>query len=187
MMELYLRREKLWMIATDPPAVLGDGDQRRNKEALANIILALEDSQLIHVRGLQSAKECWKALHSVYVRETASIKVLLTRRLYKAQLKPGESMSIYLQAMRKTFLELEERGIMFTGAHKVYMVLSSWDILVTSLESMQETMIYLTGQLLEEEQKWLERLPRKGGDNAQHKITSAISQDARRAAETVTQ
>ncbi|KAG8147581.1 hypothetical protein E2320_000220, partial [Naja naja] len=65
-MEMYLRREELWTIVTNPLAVLDDGDQRKNEKALASIILALEDSQLIHVRGLQSAKEFWEALRSVY-------------------------------------------------------------------------------------------------------------------------
>ncbi|KAG8147954.1 hypothetical protein E2320_001412 [Naja naja] len=186
-MEMYLQWEELWTIVTNPPAVLDDGDQRKNEKALASIILALEDSQLIHVRGLQSAKECWVALHSVYVRETVGSKVLLTRRLYKAQLKPGECMSTHLQNMRRTFLELEERGMTFTEANKVYVVLSSldssWNVLVTSLESMQEqdlTMTYLT----EEEQKWLERRPGKG-ERIQHRPASTKVQDGGRAAETV--
>ncbi|KAG8139167.1 hypothetical protein E2320_001935 [Naja naja] len=159
-MEMYLQREELWTIVLIHREVLDGGDQRKNEKALASIILALEDSQMIHVRGLWSMKECWEVLHSVYVRETASSKVLLTKRLYKAQLKLEESMSIHLQNMRRTFLELEERGMTFTEAHKVYVVLSSldssWDILVTTLESMQKqdlTMVYLTGRLLEEEQE----------------------------------
>ncbi|KAG8148083.1 hypothetical protein E2320_000092 [Naja naja] len=83
-MEMYLWREKSWMIVTNLLAVPDDGDQRKNEK----------ESQLIHVRGLQSVKECWEVLRSVYVRETAGSKVLLTRRLYKAQLKP-EEMSVY--------------------------------------------------------------------------------------------
>ncbi|KAG8132754.1 hypothetical protein E2320_010581 [Naja naja] len=106
------------MIVTNPPEVLDDGDQRKNEKALASIILALEDSQLIHVRCLQSVKEGWEALRSVYMTETACSKVLLSRRLYKAQLKPGKCMSTPLQNMRRKFLELEERGMTFTEAHK---------------------------------------------------------------------
>ncbi|KAG8127609.1 hypothetical protein E2320_014510 [Naja naja] len=47
-MQMYLQREELWMIVTDPPAVLDDGNWRQNAKTLASIILALEDSQLIH-------------------------------------------------------------------------------------------------------------------------------------------
>ncbi|KAG8148087.1 hypothetical protein E2320_000087 [Naja naja] len=101
-------------------------------------------------------------------------------------------MSTHLQNMRRSFLELEDRGMTFTEAHKVYVVLSSldssWDVLVTSLESMQErdlTMAYLIGRLLEEEQKWLERHPGKGGENAQHRPASTTVQNAGRAPETV--
>ncbi|KAG8139411.1 hypothetical protein E2320_002176 [Naja naja] len=187
-MEMYLQREELWTIVTNPLAVLDDGDQRKNKKALGSIILALEDSQLIHVRDHQSVKECWEALCSVCMRETVCSKVLLTRRLYKAQLKPGESMSTYLQNMRRAFLELEERGMTFTEAHKVYVVLSSWDVLVTNLESIQEwdlTNAYLTDQLLEEEHKWLERRPGKGRENTQHRPAPTKVHDAARAAERV--
>ncbi|KAG8132987.1 hypothetical protein E2320_010802, partial [Naja naja] len=56
-MEMYLRREELWMVVINPPAVLDDGDWRRYDKALASIILALEDSQLIQMRGLQSANK----------------------------------------------------------------------------------------------------------------------------------
>ncbi|KAG8148084.1 hypothetical protein E2320_000088 [Naja naja] len=101
-------------------------------------------------------------------------------------------MSTHLQNMRRSFLELEDRGMTFTEAHKVYVVLSlldsSWDVLVTSAQSMQErdlTMAYLTGQLLEEEQKRLERHPGKGGENAQHRPASTTVQNAGRAPETV--
>ncbi|KAG8132953.1 hypothetical protein E2320_010773 [Naja naja] len=117
-MEMYLRREELWTIVINPPAVLDNGDWRRNEKALANINSGF---------GGQSA-------------------------------------------------DTHEGRMAFTEAHKVYVVLSSldtsWDILVTSLESMQErdlTMMYLTGRLLEEEQK----------------STTATSQDISRAAETV--
>ncbi|KAG8139423.1 hypothetical protein E2320_002186 [Naja naja] len=53
---------------------------------------------------------------------------------------------------------------------------SSWDVLVRSLESMQEqdlTMVYLTGQLLEEEPKQLERRPGMGGESILHRPESA--------------
>ncbi|KAG8139434.1 hypothetical protein E2320_002206 [Naja naja] len=63
------------MILINPLAVLDDGDQKKNENALASIILALEDSHLIHMRGLQSAKESWEALRSVYMRETLGSKI----------------------------------------------------------------------------------------------------------------
>ncbi|KAG8139642.1 hypothetical protein E2320_002412 [Naja naja] len=43
-MEMYLRKEELWTIVTNPPAVLDDGDRGRNEKALASIILVVEDS-----------------------------------------------------------------------------------------------------------------------------------------------
>ena len=66
--------------------------------------------------------------------------------------------------MRNLFVKLEQRGMEFTENHKVYVILSSlpedYNVLVTSLESMSErdlTLEYLTGRLLEEEDKRNER------------------------------
>ncbi|KAG8139563.1 hypothetical protein E2320_002328, partial [Naja naja] len=46
-------------------------------------------------------------------------------------------------------------------------------------------MAYLTGRLLEVEQKWLERRPGMRGESVQHKTASAKVQDGVRVAETV--
>ena len=61
-------------------------------------------------------------------------------------------------------MELEQRGMDFTENYKVYLILSSlpedYDVLVTSLESLSErdlTLEYLTGRMLEEEERRYER------------------------------
>ena len=66
--------------------------------------------------------------------------------------------------MRNLFVEIEQMGMQFRENHKVYVILSSlpedYDVLVTSLESMPErdlTLEYLTGRMLEEEEKRNER------------------------------
>ncbi|XP_062991197.1 proton channel OTOP1 [Elgaria multicarinata webbii] len=163
-MEQYLRREDLWTVVSNPPAQPDEGEQRSIEKALASIILCLEDNQLVHVRGLVSAQECWRNLREIYVRDSAVSKVTLTRKLYRAQLQPNSSVSEHLNMMRQLFADLEERGMIFTECHKVYVVLSSlddsWDSLVMSLEAMREselTLRFLTGRLLEEEQKKLEK------------------------------
>ena len=88
----------------------------------------------------------------------------LTRKLYRCRLQPGKSVSEHLQKMKELFNELEQRDMQFPENHKVYVMLRSlaedYDVLVTSLESMDEeelTREYLTGRLLEEEQRRSER------------------------------
>ncbi|KAG8127423.1 hypothetical protein E2320_014347 [Naja naja] len=83
--------------------------------------------------------------------------------------------------MRRTFLELEER---FTeaqgvcGAQFLGQFMGPWSL-------CKSRMAYLTGRLLEEEQKQLARRPGKGGESAQHRPASTKVQDGGRATETV--
>ena len=162
--EMFPRKEELWQIVNNPPAALDEEEQRKNEKALSTIILCLEDSQLTHVSGLTSIKEFWDTLKRIYVHDSAGSKVSLTRKLYKAKLEENESMSHHLQKMKNLFNELQQRNMDFTESHKAYIILSSlpesYDVLVTSLESMPDrdlTLQYLTSRLLEEARKRSER------------------------------
>lgn len=71
--------------------------------------------------------------------------------------------------MRQLFTELDERGISSPELHKVSVVLSSldesYDRLVMTLEALPEsqlTLAYLTGRLVEEEQKRADNRQERG-------------------------
>lgn len=71
-MELLLLKENLWSIVfqTRPnqfadAAVLTEWDTKNNS-ARGLIGLAIEDSQLVHIKNKNSAQEMWDALESVH-------------------------------------------------------------------------------------------------------------------------
>lgn len=75
-----------------PPVDYDDAaDQQLDRRAYAAIIMALDDSQLMNVRGLTHANECWGTLRRLHVRDSMVSKITLTRRLYHTWLTPGAS------------------------------------------------------------------------------------------------
>ncbi|XP_061468670.1 tissue factor pathway inhibitor [Rhineura floridana] len=88
--EMLLVKEGVWhTVAEDPPAAPPAEWIRAAEKAKALLILALENEQLIHVSGLNTAKEVWNVLRAVHVRKTAGSKVLLAKRLYQTRYKEG--------------------------------------------------------------------------------------------------
>lgn len=56
-MEIFLQREDLWTVVSNPLIDLNEELQKQNEKTLASIILCLEDSQVIYVCGITSARE----------------------------------------------------------------------------------------------------------------------------------
>ncbi|CAI5783709.1 Hypothetical predicted protein [Podarcis lilfordi] len=168
-MQAFLKKEQCWTAIVNPPVKeedeeVDEADQRLEDKAYANLILSLEKSQLSHVRDLETASEIWQALRAIHIRDTAGSKITLMRALYRARLSEGECVSTHLQRMRDLFSQLNELGEHFSEQRKVSIVLSSlpesWDNLVMTLEAIPEsqlTMHFLTGRLLDEEERRHER------------------------------
>lgn len=77
-MELLLLKENLWHIVTQPrpnqfadTTLLTDWDLKNNT-ARRLIGLAIEDSQLIHIKNKSTATGLWEALKIVHERETVT-------------------------------------------------------------------------------------------------------------------
>ena len=162
--EMLLRRESLWSYVSRPPAQLTEEQEEEHERALSTIILSLEDEELVHIQGLNTAKAVWDRLRGIYLRETAGTKISLTRRLYKCQMRSGESASKHLQTMKGLFNELQLMNVVFPEEQKVYLILSSlsseFNMLITSLESLSDTQLtleYVTSRILQEEEHWKER------------------------------
>ena len=77
--EMLLRREDLWKIVSNPPAVLNKEQTKQNEKVLTTIIMCLEDSQLIHMRALTSARQCWQVLHHVYKRSCSDMEIIQSK------------------------------------------------------------------------------------------------------------
>lgn len=60
---MYRRKEDLYnVIINDPRNPLTDDFRNKNRKARAIINLLIEDDQVIHVKNLETARECWLAV-----------------------------------------------------------------------------------------------------------------------------
>lgn len=72
---------------SDPPVVSALGAAQREQfhrdgeKALSLVGLTLEDQQLVHIDGLDSAKACWDSLRAIYVRNSVGAQIHLMQKL----------------------------------------------------------------------------------------------------------
>jgi hypothetical protein len=163
-MQLILVKEKLWKYTSeekptkDCPA---DWDEK-SLETLSTIGLAVEDSQLVHIRNSKTAKECWDSLKRFHERSTISNKVRLMRLICSAKLMPNDDMESHITGMANLFQQLADLGEQMSELWRMSMLLSSlpesYDTLVTALEVRPEkdlTIEVVESKLLEESMKML--------------------------------
>lgn len=171
--EMFLRKEGLWTVVENPPPQPDAAERRLVERALATIVLCVGESQIVHVRGITSAAVCWETLRQIHIQTTVASKIALTRRLYRARMRAGASVTEHMLYMKNLFLRLQEQNMTFPEVQKAYIVLSSldqtFDHLVTALECLPEaqlTLAYITGRLQQEQERRLE-------NNSRGKTTSA--------------
>ena len=159
-MQLLLKRESLWSVVEATPTPLTGENLQKDERAQAHIGLSVDDELLVHIRGLNTAKQCWDALKEIYTRQSVASKISLSRRLYNTKLEPGGDLRAHLRLMKKTLKDLEDVGVNIPELQKVLIVLgsldSSWDVFALTLEAIPEstlTLPYITSRLLEEEEK----------------------------------
>ncbi|XP_061476549.1 putative zinc finger protein 66 isoform X1 [Rhineura floridana] len=186
--EMLLVKEGVWhTVAEDPPAAPPAEWIRAAEKAKALIILALENEQLIHVRGLNTAKEVWNALKTVHVRKTAGSKVLLAKTLYQTRYKEGESMQRHLQNLQRLFAELQEMNMQHTQEQMAYITLStlndSWDGIISALESLPDAELsvnYITNKLLQEAERRQEKSKQSNKENPERNEQGSMAYGVRR-------
>lgn len=132
---MLLRTESLWSVVSSPPHVEewddeDDADKitqfsKDNEKGLCLIRLSLEDHQLVHIRGLESAKECWNSFKTIYAQDSVSAQIHLTPKLFRVSLHTEGDIMSHLEYMKGTLYELQEKEIMFSELQQVYIVLSS--------------------------------------------------------------
>ena len=85
--EMYLQKEDLYsVIIDDPPDPLTSEFKNKDRKARAIINLLIEDQEIIHVKNLQTSRECWNALKCVHERTSLSSKIYLLWKLYSIKL-----------------------------------------------------------------------------------------------------
>uniref|UniRef100_A0A2D4H6Y3 DUF4219 domain-containing protein n=1 Tax=Micrurus lemniscatus lemniscatus TaxID=129467 RepID=A0A2D4H6Y3_MICLE len=160
---LLLRKDGLWTVVNNPPDVTTwDPLNDEDKKKIAKIGLTLSDQQLVHIRGEESAAKCWDILKKIYVRDSVDAHIHLTCKLFRAHLQ--QDMLAHLEFMKKTLQQLQEKELIFSEIHQVYIILSSldetYDDYVSSLEVLTRdelTLTSVTGRLLEESRRKQDR------------------------------
>ncbi len=80
-MEMHLAREDLWEVVDSGLPEETDKTYAsmkvKNRKALADIGLSLEEGQIPIVKKLKTAKEAWEALQKYHLKSTLSNKVRL--------------------------------------------------------------------------------------------------------------
>ncbi|XP_061477847.1 ubiquitin-like-conjugating enzyme ATG10 isoform X1 [Rhineura floridana] len=171
-MRALLIKEDLWdIIDGPPPAVLTAAWTRRDQKAQAFILLALSDSQLLHVRDVTNAKQMWDVLEALHVQQTAGSKLCLARKLYQMCFTGECEMSEHLTEFRRLFAELQDRGMEHSELQKTYLILASldgtWNNMVMAFEAMPDGDLNVA--FIEEKlsQEWQRRQEAKSAEEKQ--------------------
>ena len=113
----------------DGTEILADNNslswKKKNKQAMAQILLTLNDDQLVHVKGIDTAKGIMDKLKQVHQSKGLASRLYLRRRLLNMKLNDSNSMSEYLVSMKKVKHQLEEVGSSVDDEDFALMILSS--------------------------------------------------------------
>lgn len=139
-LELLLLKEGLWEVVSeakpvDPSAVW----TKQDGKAKALIGLLIEDSQLIHVRKLDTSKNYWDALKSYHQKSTLTNKVFLLKRICRMQMGENGDMESHINTLLDIVDQLTALGETLAENLVVALLLcslpDSYNTLVTALES----------------------------------------------------
>lgn len=148
-MRLYLIKEELFDVigesVPDPETVGARVSLRwikRDQKAQALIGLAVEDSQLVYIRNLNSASEIWQTLKSVHEKDTLTNRISLYKRIAMLKLKEDEKsikVQEHINEFIKLFQQLDDLNAELKEDWKIGMLLASlptsYSTLVTALEA----------------------------------------------------
>ncbi|TPX52461.1 hypothetical protein PhCBS80983_g06478 [Powellomyces hirtus] len=135
-MQAMLKAKSLWR-AIERTLPLDTADQdacRKEKKAMAALVLSLGDEQLMHVQNAATAAEVWRKLK-----------------------KDGDGMLEHINKVKMTAQQLEAIGAKVDNENIIttllYSLLESFESLIVSLESRADdlTLEFLTARLLHEE------------------------------------
>lgn len=85
-LEMLLIKVDLFKYTEDPPSSPDENWQNNYAKTRGIINLCIEDSQIVHVKNLKTAKTIWEILKSVHQRSTLSSKLFILRKLYSQNL-----------------------------------------------------------------------------------------------------
>lgn len=164
-MEMYLKREELWsVIKDDKPDPVTDDWTKSDEKALAMIVLAIEDSQLNLMRGVDSALAAWNKLKEFHEKTSMTSRVALLRRICSLNMCEGDNIEKHLYELEELFDKLACAGQEMEMSLKIVMIYrslpESYGSLVTALEGRpdaDQTMELVKQKLIDEHQRRCER------------------------------
>ncbi|XP_038118509.1 uncharacterized protein LOC119769586 [Culex quinquefasciatus] len=112
--ETFLELEELWEVVK--PTLNADGtlppiDERKCRKARGKIILLLDPTVYVHVKGVKTAREAWSKLEAAFEDAGLMRRVGLLRKLITTTLTACGSMEIYVNEIVSTAHQI--RGVGF--------------------------------------------------------------------------
>jgi hypothetical protein len=170
-MERLLRKDGLWKYCTEePPAERKDDWIKKDAEAHLTISLAVEQSQMKHIKKSTTAKEAWDALKSYHLKSSLSVKVSLMKQLCNQKYDEMTTMEDHINGMSDVFQKLSDIGEELSESWSIAFLLcslpESYDTIIMTLEARADdelTMSLVETKLVDE---WRRRSGRDDEVNA---------------------
>jgi hypothetical protein len=134
--------------------------EKKDRKARATIILGVEDSQLGHVKGAETAEDAWKKLCGVYENRGLANRLFLRRKFFTATWEHGESMLQMVNRIKDMAEQLAAIGAPVSEEDTVMTILSAlpetYSTVVIALESRNMsdlTLDFVSARLVHEDLK----------------------------------
>ena len=168
--QLYLMKEGLWNIVSQAKPENADNAWIENDtKAKAIIGLSVEDSQIVHIRGKETAKEYWESLKNQHQKNNLSNKVFLLKKLCQSKYDESGNIEDYIFSFVNICSRLSGIGQDVDEKLKVALLLSgmpeSYNVVVTTLEIRSEddlTFDLVKEKLVQESKRRCEMLGNDG-------------------------
>ena len=147
-MEMLLSKDDTWdVLTTDRPDVDNQEWDKKNRQARATIALLVEDEQLIHIKGEDTAKGMWNALRRLHESSSLNNKLYLLRKLYQSKLTPEGDMQEHIRSVLEIVAQLRDLGEEIKDNHVTAILLcslpESYNPLINALETRSEAELTL--------------------------------------------
>lgn len=110
-MRPLLVSKDMWTV-TDPTLEEdGESDSKQKKQAIALIILALGEEQMVHVENSKTARDAWRKLKSTYTEPSAANRMLLHEKLLTSRQQDGDDARQRVHELAKTRTQLCVVGV----------------------------------------------------------------------------
>lgn len=141
-MRLLLIKENTWdAVENAVPAQPDATWKAKNVKAMATIGLAVDKTQVLSIKELETASDYWVTLQSIHEKSSLLNKVTLLKKLCRSQLGM-KTMEVHLDEMLSTVDRLKCHGEDLKQPLVVALLLGSlpddYDSLVTALEVRNE-------------------------------------------------